>query len=420
MPPGAIPVALGLAVNGAAAYGFLAVCSHSLGRQGYAPLATLWALTFLAAPGIFLPLEQEVGRLTTARRVAGTGARPVALTSLAAGLGLAGLVVVAALAAGPVLTSRLFDGDGLFLAAFAASVPAYSLYFLARGLLAGNGRFRSYAAAVVGEGTFRFVVVVALAAAGVRAGGAYALALALPVFLATAAGVAGRRGLLHPGPPVHAPDLSTAFGWLLGASLLAQALANVGPLAVKLLSGADGAAAGTFLNGLIVARIPLFFFQAVQASLLPALAAHAAAGRHDLLRRDLQRLLGTVGGVAGVASVANLAIGPWVTAKVFGSAYQVGHADMGLLAVATGFFMLALSLAAALIALGHHRDTTAGWLLGMVVFALVTLLGGAPAIRVERALVAASGAAFALMAAQSLRRMSGSAGAGGSVAPADG
>jgi len=406
VPPGTIPVAAGVAVNGAAAYGFLAVCSHALGRQGYAALATLWALTFLAAPGMFLPLEQEVGRLTTARRVAGAGARAVALTSLAGGLSLAVLVALAAVVAGPVLTDRLFDGDAVFLVAFAVSVVAYSLYYLARGLLAGNGRFRAYAVAVVGEGVFRFAAAAALALFGVRMGGAYALALALPVFLATTVAVVGRAGLLRPGPPVRARELSTAFGWLLGASLLSQGLANIGPLAVKVLAGpGNGGAAGTFLNGLIIARIPLFFFQAVQAALLPALAAHAAAGRHDLLRGDLLRLLGTVGSIAGLAALANLALGPWVVAHVFGAAYQVGHADMGMLATATGFFMFALSLAPALIALRHHRDTTLGWLVGVAVFAAVTLVPGSPAVRVERALLAGSAAAFAAMAMQFARRI---------------
>ena len=48
---------------------------------------------------------------------------------------------------------------------------------------------------------------------------------------------------------------------------------NASPLAVQLLANDQQIdESGKFLNALLVARVPLFFFQAVQAALLPRLS----------------------------------------------------------------------------------------------------------------------------------------------------
>jgi O-antigen/teichoic acid export membrane protein len=312
-------------------------------------------------------------------------------------------------AASPVLVPRLFDGDSALLAAFALSAPAYALYYLTRGTLAGGGRFQLYGALLTIEGLARFFLAAALAIAGVRLAGAFGMLVAVPCLIAVALVLLAARGrapLLESGPPAAITELSASMGYLLLGSVLAQALVNAGPLVVKLLSGPqESALAGVFLNGLVIARIPLFFFQAVQAALLPALSAHAALKRHDLFRGDLRRLVIAVGGLAAASIAANWAVGPFVVERVFGGAYRVGHADMAMLAAASGSFMLALALAQALIALAHHRDTVFAWLVGVVVFALVTLPGGGPLPRVERGLVAGSVAALLTMQVVLARRL---------------
>jgi len=396
LPAGTAPIAAGLAVSGLTAYGFLAITARALGPKAYAPVSVLWTLVFIAVPGLFLPLEQEVGRAVSARRVMGVGARSVVLRAGAAGSVVAVLVAVGAAAGGSSLVNRLFDGEGSLLVGFVVAVLVYVLYYLTRGVLAGNGAFAAYGALLTAEGLVRVAAVVALAVAGIHVVGLYGLAVGLPVLAGVAAGVALRREGVRPGPAARWSEISHAVGFLVAGSLLGQFLVNAGPLAVKLLAGpGEQALAGTFLNGVVIARIPLFFFQAVQASLLPALAAQAAAGRLDEFRHGLARLMAAVAAVALVAVAGSSLLGPWVVSHFFGAGFRLSHLDMGLLAAASGIYMVALGLVQGLIALGGHRLVPVGWLVGVLgFFAAVTALGVAGhagvALRVELSLVAGS------------------------------
>ena len=73
LPEGTFAVGVGLLVAGVTACGFLVVSARALGKTEYAPLSVLWSLVFLAGPGFFLPLEQEVSRALAARRARGEG-----------------------------------------------------------------------------------------------------------------------------------------------------------------------------------------------------------------------------------------------------------------------------------------------------------------------------------------------------------
>jgi O-antigen/teichoic acid export membrane protein len=408
LPAGTLAVGTGLVLSGITSYGFLAISSHALGAQRYTPLSVLWALVFLAAPGLFLPLEQEVGRAISARRVRGLGGRPVVLRAGTAGAAGAVAVVVLAVAAHRPIVDRLFDGETVLLAAFAVAVACYLAYFTVRGVLAGNGRFGAYGRLLAVEGLGRLAVVAGLAAAAVHAAAGYAMAIGLCSLAGIAAGLPRQRGLLQPGPPAPWAEVSASLGYLLAGSLLAQGLVNVGPLVVKALSGpGEHAAAGIFLNGLVIARIPLFLFQAVQAALLPALAAHAAAREWPQFRDGLQRLLLAVCGVAALAVAANAAIGPSVVRHLFGAGFSLSHADMALLAAASGICMLTLGLGQALIALHGQRHNATGWTAGAGAFAVAVLAirSGGAILRVELALLAAAAAATLCMAALLQRRL---------------
>jgi len=393
-------------VSGLTAYGFLAIASRALGPKAYAPVSVLWTLVFLVAPGLFLPLEQEVGRMVSTRRVQGMGSRPVVTRAGAAGSVVAVAVVAIALAAHGPLVDRLFDGETLLLVAFLLAVLSYLVYYLARGVLAGSGAFGGYGVLLTVEGLVRVLATAAFAVAGVKLAGVYGLAVGLPCFAGVAVGLLASRVELRPGSPVHWADISHAVGFLVAGSLFGQFLVNAGPLAVKTLAApGEQAAAGTFLNGLVIARIPLFFFQAVQASLLPALAAQAAAGHYHEFRHGLLRLMAAVAAVAGLAVAGSALLGPFVVSHFFGAGFQLSHLDMALLAAASGLYMLALGLVQGVIALAGHRLVPLGWIAGVVAFvAAVAGLGAVGSIhvilRVELAFVI--GALVALVAVGAL------------------
>jgi hypothetical protein len=77
---------------------------------------------------------------------------------------------------------------------------------------------------------------------------------------------------------------------------------------------------------------------------------------------------------------------------------DLGHTDVGLLALSTGFFIIAMSLAQALIALDGQARVAAGWLIGLLTFVIVTALGNDLLLRLELASVFSSLAAATALA----------------------
>lgn len=413
LPSGTIAVGGGLAVAAISAYAFLAIAARALGTHRYAPLSTLWALIFVTGPGLFLPLEQEVGRALSARRVRGEGGGPLIRRAALAGGGVALVVSVLALTLGRPLLDRLFDGDALLSLAFVLALGGYAAEFLVRGMLSGSGRFVPYGVIVGGEAAVRALGVIVFAVVGVRLAGLYGLTLALGSILAVAVVLRGQRGLFEPGPPAPWSELTGRLGYLLTGSLLAAFLVNAGPLTVKLIStSAQHDTAGIFLSGLIMARTPLFFFQAVQAALLPRLAALASAGRHAEFRHGFGRLLLLVAAVGVLAVLGFALLGPLIVRVLFGRGFVLSHRDMAELAAASAIYMLALALAQALIALDQHGRSALGWLVGVATFVgTVAALRAVDLLpRVEAALIASSltaTLAMALLLAPELRRPEG-------------
>lgn len=392
------------------------ISARALGKEEYAPLSVLWAMVFLAGPGFFLPLEQEVSRALASRRARGEGAGPLLRRAAILGVGLVVLLVIGALVAHAPLLEHLFDNETLLLVAFLIGLCGYCAGHLARGGFSGSGRFRPYAVYIGAEGGLRMLACVVLAAVGVSTAGPYGLAVGIAPILAVAIALRGQHDLLPPGPDAPWDELSSALGWLLLGSVLAQGLVNAGPLAVKVLAtDAQSDEAGRFLAGLVIARVPLFLFQAVQAALLPRLSALASAGRLDDFRVGLRRLLVVVGAVAVIGTTTAFAIGPFVVRTMFGAEFDLGRRSLGLLAAASGAYMVAIALAQGLIALSAHARMAMGWLLGVLVFVIVTAAGKDLFLRVELGLLA--GCCMAALAQGTL--MIESLRAGASIEPGD-
>ncbi len=362
-------VGVGLLVNGVCTYGFLVVSARALGTVEYAPLGVLWAVFFLAGPGFFLPLEQEVSRALAARRGRGLGTGPVLLRAAVLGGSLFAALVVVGLAFSPVLVGELFSGDWLLLFALLVGFGAFYVSHLARGSFSGLVRFRAYSVLIGADGLFRLVLCVGLALVGVEVAGPYGLVLGLAPYLAVAFALRGQRHLVTPGPGAPWSELSTALGWLLLGSVLAQTLPNIPVVAAKVLaSEGQDAAVGQFQVGLIVARVPLFLFQAVQAALLPKLSALASAGRVEEFKAGFRRLVLVVVGIGACGTIGAVSAGPWVTRLLFGAEFDLGNRTLGLLALGSALYMLALAMAQAVIALHGHVRQSFVWLASVVAF----------------------------------------------------
>ena len=127
-----------------------------------------------------------------------------------------------------------------------------------------------------------------------------------------------------------------------------------------------------FAYGVLLARIPLFMFQAVQAALLPRLSRLAARGELGEFRAGLKRLLKVVLVVGVVGTVGALVLGPAVIEVVYDA--DLSGRTLAMLALGSACYMVALSLAQAVIALRGHAYVAVGWVIGVIAFSLGTWL----------------------------------------------
>ena len=407
LPDGAPVVGAGLVVSGAATYGYLVITARALGPERYAGISVLWAATVLVALGFFVPVEQEVARALSARAASGVGGLSVVRRAAAVAIGFAIVLAAAAVVLAPTLRRQLFDGNTALVISFAVALVGYAGVHLLRGVLSGVGNFRGYGLVLAVEAVVRLAIVAALFGAGVDSAGPFGGALAVATFFAVVVVVATARPRLAEGPPAEWRELGASLGQLLAASLLAQVLVNGPPVAVRLLASAgEEAEAGRFLAGLVIARIPIFLFAAIQATLLPRLSAHAAVRAMDEFRALLLRILGVVAALSAAGIVGVLAGGAAVVRLLFGGEFDLRTIDLTLLAAASGAYLIALVLAQALIALGRQVRVTVGWAASVIVFAVCLLPEGDLITRVELAFLAgalAAAVALALLLATGMR-----------------
>ena len=189
--------------------------------------------------------------------------------------------------------------------------------------------------------------------------------------------------------------------------MFAAALLNAGPVLTSILAP-DGPVADAkvtqFGYGVLLARIPLFMFQAVQAALLPRLSRLAASGNFGEFRSGLRRLLILVMAVGVVGSLGALAIGPFVLRTVYDA--ELSGTTLATLAAGSACYMLALALAQAIIALKGHKLVAIGWVIAGIALALGTWLGSSNVFRrVEIGLLASSIAAVIFFAIALHRRL---------------
>lgn len=399
LPEGTLPVAVGLLIAGLCSFAFFRVGTLALGsEEAFKPVVSMWFATFALAPGFFLPLEQELGRALSARNALGQGGRPVVMKVVALGAALVLIVTVALLAAGNWLAANYFGGSWWMVIALVLSIAAYAPAHLSRGICSGMGRFRGYSVVLGSDGVIRILLCLGLAGIGVAAVGWFGLAVAIaPLFGVVAVAMRGQLRT-EPGPPATWKEVTPNLGWLLLGSVMAAGLVNAGPIATSVLATKSEEGLVTrFGFGVILARIPLFLFQAVQAALLPRLSRLAASGKMEEFREGFRRLMMVVLGVGVIGVAGAWLLGPFAVRVMYDA--ELSKRTLTVLAMGSACYMLGLAIAQAVIALHGHALVALGWTTGMIAFLLATwLIEGSTFYRVELGLLAGSAASLLVFA----------------------
>jgi len=394
LPSGSATVGIGLLIGGVSIYVFFRLGQDALGADGFKPITSLWFVLFALVPGFLLPIEQEISRAIAHRRALGDGIGPVLRRVAPLVIGITvGLLVIVALLARP-LTNDLFEGSTVVTIGLFVALLSYAPFYFARGVCSGKGHFRTYSAMIALDGALRVAGAAALLIIGISRPGPYALMVAVTPLLIVIAVAASGRLSAGPGTPATWSELAPNLGWLLLGSLFAAALVNAGPLTVDILgTTAPPDTVTRFGNAVLLARVPLFLFQAVQAAMLPRLTRLATLGDAGEFRDVLRRLILLVAGVGVVGVVGAFAVGPWVLELVYGGG--IDRRTLTLLALSSAIYMLAQAFAQSVLALSGHRMVALGWTMSFVVFVVTAAWSSDDLyLRVEIALLSSAALAF--------------------------
>ncbi len=352
--------------SGLATYILLAVFARGLGTEGYADFSWFWSLTVIAGLGLYLPIEQEATRVLVSPDL-GVEAprRSVIRMSTATGLIAAALVGLGLFVFGSVLWRSTPDAP-LVAVALVSSCIAYAVQYTFRADLAARGHLSRYAALLAIE-------------AVVRVGGAVVAVIAAPRYAPLACSVITvasiisvvitriGRGNLRP-----IRRLITSRKFILGAARLAagglviQILLNLPPVLATAFSHPDGAPsaalnAGQLLIVISLTRIPLFVYQALQASILPVFAKEWADGKQNFGRSAAVFVLGAWCAAAVWGTIVIL-LGQGIIRLIFGPSFVPASIAV-LLPVVLGVVMVTFGLVVSdlLLSTGGHTEVLAMW-----------------------------------------------------------
>jgi O-antigen/teichoic acid export membrane protein len=396
LPSGSFTIGSGLLVGGVSIYVFFRLGQEALGQDGFKPIVSLWFVMFALVPGFFLPLEQEVSRSVAHRRALGDGVRPVVhkVAPVAAAITL--LLVVAVALARTRLTNDLFEGSAVVTLALVIALVGYAPFHIARGICSGLGHFRIYSLMIALDGLLRVIACAVFLLAGLDRVGPYALMVAVvPLVIAVGAFGSGRLRT-SPGTPASWGELAPNLGWLLLGTLCSGALINAGPLTVDLLGeGTAPEVVTRFGNAVLLARIPLFLFQAVNAAMLPRLTQLVTLGNATEFRAVLRRLFTLVGGVGVIGVVGAFIAGPWVLDLVYDGG--IDRRTITLLAFASAVYMLAQACAQSVLSMSGHVFVAVGWVTSFASFVATAAWSSDDLfLRVELALITSAAVALAI------------------------
>jgi O-antigen/teichoic acid export membrane protein len=382
LPPGTQLVIGGTVLLGAASYIHLMAAGYSLSKPDMASVSLLWTILMSVGLGLFFPVEQELTRIVAARVVGGQGVAPVLRRILVITTGMLTVLVVGMAAAVRPLADTFFGGRTDMVLALAAAFVAMASGNVSRGVLAGLGRFGGYGAQLAVDGALRIALAVGCALGHVRSPLVYALILTVAPLLAVLITLRPLLSGVRPGPSAGWTSLTSGLAPLVCSTLLSQVVVNAAVVSTQLLAPHDAALVAGLLNAIVLARVPLFVFGSLQASLLAGLSSTAAAGDRSGFSKLLARtcVVVTVLGVAG--GIPATLLGPWLIQVLFKADDVLGSLDFFWMSVGTLCYMLAMVLGQGLLVLHLHRLQLLGWALGTVALIVITLVPGPIATRV--------------------------------------
>ncbi|MFI6445571.1 hypothetical protein [Kitasatospora sp. NPDC050543] len=401
LPPGVRLVISGTVVLGASAYVYMALVGYSLGTEGAARVTMLWTVVMSVGWGLFQPVELELTRIVAARRVAGHGSLPAVRRMLLLALGVLGAAMLVLAVAARPLADHLFKGDLTLVVGLGGALAGLAISSVSRGALAGLGNFGAYGLQLAVDGGLRIALAALVAVLGIHSALAFGLILVVAPLIAALVGLRSILADRVPGPAVAWRELTQGLGLLIASVMLSQLVVNATAVSVRLFSPRSSLASDALVFALaqavVLARVPLFAYSAIQASLVSSLSGAAAAGDHGEFRKVFTRTTAIVTAMCVGGGLPVIVLGSWLNPLLFNAEDLLNPLDFTWLVVGTLCYVLATVFGQALMSLEQHRRQLFGWALGSVALVCVTLAPGDIGTRAELGYLVGSAVSAAVM-----------------------
>ncbi|MDD7939052.1 hypothetical protein PHK61_11560 [Actinomycetospora lutea] len=369
-----------------AGYVLLALAARTMPAAGFAVISAFYLLLNTIGRGVFASVELETSRVLAAADAAGVNGRPVLASAVRRAAVLLAVAIALSFAATPLL-----PGVDVALALALGSCTMAASYCV-RGPLAARRRFRPYSLTFLVEAASTLLGAAVLALAGVDSVVGWAAVLVLSpgvaaVLVALRTSGVGlfvrmrtvwSAGVREPARGSEHRVVMTALIWTSLFYLSSQGVWNLAPVSVtSALAAAPSEAAG-FVAVAVILRAPVFVFPAIQAVLLPSVAAAAEHDDRDGTRRALRPPLLLLGAASIPWLLAATLIVPGLARTVFAVQEVPPWSATTTLAASTLIGAAAFVLQTRALAFRRHRDVGLAWLSGLCVLGLVSAVPGDP------------------------------------------
>jgi hypothetical protein len=375
-----VAVLIGTAVNGVAAYAYIAVGTRTYGDAAMAPVAVLWTFWAVSVALFTFPIQHwAIRRISVDGDTAGVGGAVPRLSAVAVAVAAA-IALAAWLWRGTLFAEGSAGWPLLVFAVMAGS----AFTGLQRGVLSGRGRYYATAANIAAENLLRLGLAVVIAAMSDSVL-LFATALAFGPLVAVFWPEAVRL-------PLREPSRESPLGFLgglAGGILVAQVILNAGPVVLQAIGGSAAAVTGLFL-ALALFRAPYLLALGVATRATEPLTRLVLSGDCRAVRRVATRIAASslVAAAAGLAG--GYLAGPWLIALVFAPGTPPRAAVVAWIAAGTALALGGLGLVLVLTAGGRTAEIQVAWLFGLVAGAVALLAWrGDPTGRVVAAFVVA-------------------------------
>lgn len=340
------------------------VAGRSLGTDGFAPIAVLWALMFVIYTVLMVPVEQFITRrlvVSGGRKGWLGGDRRIVTLILGAGW-LLGVGFVAA-----TLTT-FFHGEPIFALVTAVLLASRAVMAVGRGMLAGRRRFVAYGGSLAAEALTLLVLGLLVASVSpTTVAFSWALIVGPLTVVAFRPWAAGGGSLAKAD---RADGSATFLGWLITATAASQVVIAGGPVLVGLVGGTATSVSIVFVTFTLF-RGPVTSAYNLVARVLPDFTQLSVSGGESGLAQWRYRI--AVGGcvLALVGAIAAYFVGPWIIELLYGTEFGPPRMVAALGGSGVGAGLGALFVGQIFIASGRTRHLAFGWIASLAIAAIV-------------------------------------------------